>query len=73
MKFLAFALVGILLIAGCVGQTTQTPTGAAVADKPVVTETKQITQEPVNLPPGEVATCKEVYDAATGETILDCG
>ena len=71
MRFLAFGLIATLLIAGCVGQT---PTGAATAaDSPVVTETKQITQEPVNLPPGEAATCKEVYDAELGETILDCG
>jgi len=73
MKFLAFGLIAALLVAGCVGQT---PTGAATANEPsgpVVTETKQITQEPVNLPPGEAATCKEVYDAELGETILDCG
>ena len=77
MKILAFGLITTLLIAGCVGQT---PTGAATAvdseptgNEPVKTEIKQATDEPVVLPPGEAATCREVYDAESGQNILDCG
>lgn len=72
MKYLALALIAALLIAGCVGQT-QTPTGAAVAEKPQ--DTAKVAEEP--KPPvseGQaVAECKEVIDPVTGEFSLDCG
>lgn len=71
MQILALALIAALLIAGCVGQT-QTPTGAAVTEKPQ--ETAKVAEEPKPPVEGQAsAECKEVVDPVTGEFSLDCG
>lgn len=75
MKLLALALVAALLIAGCVGQT-QTPTGAAVAEKPQEPAKTAPAEQETITPPVEgqaSAECREVTDPVTGEFSLDCG